>query len=53
MSAPAPSLPSSVTAGLERSVLAVLGSASAQALQRLGPRASVALYCWAALVKAR
>jgi len=53
MSAPAPSLPSSVTAGLERSVLAVLGSASAQALQRLGPRASVALYCWAALVAAR
>lgn len=49
----APSLPSSASAGLERSVLAVLGSASAQALHRLGPRASVTLYCWAALVAAR
>lgn len=47
------SLPSSLSAEVERSILALLGTAGSSVLARYVPPARLTLYCWAAVVAAR
>lgn len=47
------SLPSSLASQVERSILALLGTAGSNALARYVPPDRLTLYCWAAVVAAR
>lgn len=47
------SLPSTLASEVERSILALLGTAGSHALARYVPQARLTLYCWAAVVAAR